>query len=301
MIPTTKTISIQGILLLALAQTMVGLNIVFSKLVVEHAPVLNILTIRFAFAAIILLPLHWLTKDRHMSLASYIKMLNQRDWVFIAAQGMTAGFLFNLLMLIGLDHTDANVAGIITSALPAIIATMSWLFLKERLTPKTCLCILLATIGLVIIASSKVQGVGEQHSFYGDLIVLISLLPEAAYYVLCKIYKNRLPIFLASSLLNFIVAIAFFVILLLLGQVNIAISAKDWLILVLLGLSSGLFYVFWLFGSRNVDTMIASISTAIMPVAAVLAAWAILGEQLVFAEFVGMVLIIGSIIVNAKR
>jgi drug/metabolite transporter (DMT)-like permease len=73
------------------------------------------------------------------------------------------------------------------------------------------------------------------------------------------------------------------------------------LILLTLGLSSGLFYVFWFIGSQRVDGIMASLSTATMPVATVILAWLILNEQLTLMEFIGMSVVILSIVLYAKR
>jgi drug/metabolite transporter (DMT)-like permease len=299
-----KTYSfLQGICFLILAQTMVGLNIVFSKCLVSSLPLLFMLTLRFGLAALILLPLHWLTPAKQLSLRHYFSELTRRDWYFIFAQALTAGVLFNCLMLLGLHYTDANVAGIITSALPAIIALMSWVILREKMSKKTGLCILFATLGLLVIAWDKWQGLGASHSFFGDAIVLLSLLPEATYYVLCKLHSNRLPVFLISSLINGINTLILLPLNLnsLASLNSLTLTPWTWLILVALGLSSGLFYVFWYFGVRQVDGIMASLSTAVMPVATVILAWLILGEQLTALQCAGMGLVILSIAIYARR
>ncbi len=291
----------QGIIFLTLAQAMVGVNIVTSKLLLSSIPVFVLLAIRFIFATLVLLPLHWTTSARNYPVKEHFSKLNGRDWVFILAQALTAGILFNCLMLTGLNYTDANVAGIITSALPAIIAIMSWLILGEKISAQKALCVIFATVGLVIIAYDKLNGVGYTHSFLGDFIVLFSLLPEAAYYVLCKFYSNRLPIFLTSALLNGINAVLLTPALFFIHWVPSDISMASWLILFIIGLSSGLFYVFWFMGSQRVDGVMASLSTAIMPMATVILAWIILREQLTSLELVGMGLVILSIVLYARR
>ncbi|KTD32896.1 transmembrane protein [Legionella nautarum] len=299
---SNKTYSfLQGICFLILAQTMVGLNIVFSKCLVSSLPLLFMLTLRFGLAALILLPLHWLTPAKQFSLRHYFLELTQRDWYFIIAQALTAGVLFNCLMLLGLHYTDANVAGIITSALPAIIALMSWVILREKISKKKGLCILFATLGLVVIAWDKWQGLGASHSFFGDVIVLLSLLPEATYYILCKLHSNKLPVFLISSLINGINALILLPFNNFASLNSLTLTPWIWLILVTLGLSSGLFYVFWYFGVRQVDGIMASLSTAVMPVATVILAWLILGEQLSALQCTGMGLVILSIAIYARR
>ena len=296
-----KSSFVQGIAFLALAQIMVGVNIVTSKLLISSMPVLVLLAIRFILASLILMLLHWTTPARKYSVKEHFSKLKRRDWFFIFAQALTAGFLFNCLMLAGLNYTDANVAGIITSALPAIIAVMSWFVLGEKISSEKALCVAFATAGLVVIAYGKLNGIGASHSFLGDFIVLLSLLPEAAYYVLCKFYSNRLPIFLTSALLNGINAVLLIPALFFVNWVPSDISIENWFILFVIGLSSGLFYVFWFMGSLRVDGIMASLSTAIMPIATVILAWIILSEQLNFLEFLGMGLVISSIVLYARR
>lgn len=292
---------LQGMIFLILAQIMVGTNIAFSKYVLASIPIQFVLFLRFSLAAVILLPLHWITPAKKLPLSYYFAQLKRRDWFFIVAQALSAGVLFNSFMLWGLHYTDANVAGIITSALPAIIAIMSWIILGETISGKKAICVGFATLGLVVIAYDKLHGVKAAHSFLGDALVLISLLPEATYYILTKIYVSRVPVFLISSLLNAINALLMLVFLSFSAWDGLAIQPLDWLILIILGLSSGLFYVFWYFGCQKVDGVMASLSTAVMPLATVIIAWMLLGESLTTGQTVGMGMVILSIAIYARR
>jgi drug/metabolite transporter (DMT)-like permease len=297
-----KNYFIQGLAFLSLAQIMVGVNIVYSKWLLSSLPVLVLLEIRFLLATLVLLPLHWTYADsRKHSLKMHFSQLVKRDWMFIFAQALSAGALFNVLMLTGLNYTDANVAGIITSALPALIALMSWFILKEKISAQKALCVLFATIGLVVIAYDRLSEVGASHSFFGDSIVLLALFPEASYYVLCKLYTNRLPVFLASALLNGINALLLLPVLFFVHWEPANIQLLTWFILIIIGLSSGLFYVFWFIGAQHVDGVMASLSTAIMPLSTVILAWMILGESLSALELAGMGLVLFSILLYARR
>lgn len=294
----SKPSSAQGMIFLIMAQIIVAISIVSAKFLIASLPIIVLLTIRFSLATIILLPLHWLTPDKQFSIPKHLSQLSFKDWGFIIAQALSAGVLFNLLMIMGLHYTDANIAGIITSALPALIAIMSWLILGEQISRKTIACIIMATIGLVIIATTKATGVDLNNSTLGNLLIFCSLLPEAAYYILTKLHPNRLPIFLISALLNGINALLLLISILFIQPNFDAISFQNWLILGFLGLTAGLFYVFWFFGCQKVDGVKASLATAIMPVATVIFAWVLLGEELSTVELMGMSLVILSIIAN---
>lgn len=290
----------QGIMFLIFAQIMAGVNIVFSKYVLSSIPILFILTLRFSLAFAILLPLHFFMIAKRKQV-SYFTKLKRRDWIFIFAQAVTAGVLFNFFILSGLEHADANVAGIISSALPAIIAIMSWVILGEKMSGKKALCVCFSTFGLMVIAFDKFLGVKVKSSFWGEILILISLLPEATYYILSKMHTNTLPAFLISSLLNGINALLLTSYLIFTVSVPPSISFFDWFILIILGLSSGLFYVLWNFGCQKVDGVMISLSTAIMPLSTVVIAWVVLGEQLSKLQLIGMTMIILSILVYAKR
>jgi drug/metabolite transporter (DMT)-like permease len=289
-----------GVMLLILAQCLVGINIVACKYLLTSMSPVFLLLVRFSLASILVLPLHWLHKPQQ-SLSAYFYALSSRDWQHLLAQALTAGVLFNCLMITGLSYTDANVAGIITSALPAIITLMSCCVLKETLTPKKSLCLLFASIGLFIIAYDKLESLSTSHSLMGDAIVVFALLPEAAYYVLSKLHSVNLPIFLLSSVFNAINACVLFLFVLF-NHISLPSTIDiHWIILILLGLTSALFFVLFCLGSQRVDGLMASLSTAVMPVATVILAWLILGEQLSYTEALGMGLVMCSIIIYAKR
>ncbi|MBS0358277.1 MAG: DMT family transporter, partial [Proteobacteria bacterium] len=196
---------LDGFGILILAQLMVSINIVGSKYLLPTIPILLLLTLRFLLSAGLLLPLHWVTKKN--SGYQDLKTLNKKDWLFILAQALSAGVFFNGLMLLGLNYTSANAAGIITSALPAIIAVMSFLILKEYFSKRKSLCVGLATLGLLITSFDQFFGIQENHSLSGDCLIFLSLIPEASYYILSKLHPNRLPIFLISGIVNAINAI----------------------------------------------------------------------------------------------
>lgn len=290
-----------GMLYLLLAQVMVALNIVVSKTLLGIIPIWVMMNIRFGIATVILFVLHFVSPHRHVTLLDYFKQVQRKDWVFLWAQALCAGVLFNCLMLNGLNMTDANVAGIITSVLPAMIAIFSWLFLKEHISFKKCLCVLLATGGLLVIACDKFTTVGKAHSFLGDAIVLLSLVPEASYYILTKMHKTPLPVFLTSSLLNGINTVILFPISIAQHWNPFTMDGSQWIIMIFLGISAGLFYVFWLFGSQKVDGVMASLSTALMPITTVLFAWLLLHEALNLHQTIGLSLVLLSIWVYSRQ
>lgn len=287
--------------LLIIAQSMVGINITGTKYLIASMPFIFLLTIRFCFASVILLMLHFISNTHKKSTLEHLAPLTIRDWKYILGQALCAGVFFNLFMVTGLHYTDAAIAGIITSALPAVIVLLCWLILKEKLTSKKLLCLGFATLGLIVINANKLMAVSVNNSIFGDLLILISLVPEAGYYVLVKMHASqvKLPVFLVSAILNGINAVLLLPYCFFLGWQSLHLTSFDWLILATIGLSSGLFFVFWSIGSSKMDTSTAALSTATMPISTVIIACLSLGEMINGMQLVGMVLVIVSIVVYA--
>lgn len=287
-----------GYLLLILAQLMVGICIVTQKALLASFPITTILFIRFTSGFVFLLLLH---KVFFGGFFAPLKQLKRIDWLFIFFQAVFAGALFNILLLLGMHYTSASIAAIITSALPAIVAIFSIIFLKEKITFFTILCILFTIGGLVIINLHNLFNTNN-NSLLGDFIVLLSLLPEAGYYILSKIHENKLPVFLVSALMNGI-NIPLFLLFLFIPSQHLGgyFSFKIVLLFLVVGISSALFYVFWYLGYKRVSGSSAGLTTAFMPIATLLVAFIFLGETISLLQLVGMIFVILSIFVNARR
>lgn len=280
--------------LLILSQIMVSVGIVCSKYLLTHLPLFVILELRFAVATLILDNVGQLVYRRRMRRHARIR---SRDWLVITAKALCAGFLFNGLMLLGLRYASASVAGIITSTLPAVVALLSFVILKEVLSLQKWLCIGCAVLGIAVMNLSHVTHAAQPHSALGGLFILLALLPEAMYYILVKRFHTRVPGILLATIINGINALAFLPLAIWqLSHIN-NIHFTPWILLVILvsGSASGLFYLLWYLGSKNVPASLASFFIAAMPISTIIIAWIFLDESLGLMQFIGMLFIIGSI------
>jgi drug/metabolite transporter (DMT)-like permease len=283
------------------AQSMVAINIIGAKILLLHLPILMILCARFSLACLFMLVLHIFScrqQAKGHSLA-LLSALSTREWILLISQALCAGLLFNFLLLFGLPHTSANAAGIITSALPAMIVVLSIVFIKERLSLANLLCVSLAALGLLVMSWHKGQA-GQANEWLGNILVFLALLPEAGYYVLAKYSQVKLPLFFAASLLtgfNLLFLIPATLLSVDFSHLhNTSLSSE---LLVLLGLSTGFFYVFWGIGCQQISGSVANLFTAIMPVFTLLLAWLVLHETITILQLLGMSLVIGSIAINS--
>lgn len=286
---------------LVLAQVSVGVNIVGSKYLLPHMSVIALLVARFWLAGILLFACHGFLPRSKQPLAQ----LTKRDFVFLILQALFAGALFNLLLLAGLQYASASVAGVITAALPAMITIFSVLLLKERLSLYGVACVLLAVVGLIIVNAHGIggsSGAGLHHTqLKGVLILLLALLPESLYYVLCKMHRVNMPLFLLSAWINVINGIVILPVLLFHhSALLVSLSGSLMVVLLLVCGSSALFYVCWYLGCRQVSGSVAGLFTAVMPIATLVLSWLFLSEGLSVLQMVGLLLVITSIIMYAR-
>ena len=144
---TTLLARAKPLLLLLLAQACVGMNIVLSKRLINHVDPLIMMTTRFTFAALSMVPL-WLQQHER---ERWYCHLTKTDWLALLAKSLGAGIFFNLLILTGLHFTNANSAGLIASLLPAIVIGLNIMLFKQQLNKQMMIAIMISVAGLILI------------------------------------------------------------------------------------------------------------------------------------------------------
>ena len=114
--------------LLALSMALVGSYVALSKPLVLVLPVFLLAWLRFGIGG--LATLHWLKRpadEPAMTPAT-------RKYLFL--ESFFGNFLFSICMLFGVSMTTAVSAGVIMAAIPAVVAVMSWVLLKEKINAR---------------------------------------------------------------------------------------------------------------------------------------------------------------------
>ncbi len=232
----------------------------------------------------------------------------RRALPLLAAQALFGIALFRILMLLALRLTSAAVAGVATSATPALTALLSALFLRERIGPRTAVGITLAALGIATLQSGGAAlgaplGVaGGSGELVGCLLALGAAASESAFNVLSK----RLPAAVGPRLASAaVMALA----LVILGGLSLATGEKvEWasigterlLALAYMGLfSSALAYILWFAGVARVPASTAGAFAGLMPLSSFALSIAFLGERPRAAAFAGSALAIAGILLCA--
>ena len=190
---------------LALSMALVGSYVALSKPLVAAFPVFLLAWLRFGIGGAAML--HWLKKP-----ATEAPMTPQiRRLVFL--ESFLGNFLFSICMLFGVSMTSAVSAGVIMASIPAVVALMSWVFLRERIAPRVWGAVACAALGIGLLALSKSEhpmphGPGLEGdstpypAWLGNLLVLGAVLCEAAYAVIGKKLTGALGPRRITALIN---------------------------------------------------------------------------------------------------
>ena len=268
-----------GYLLLAAGMSVVGTYVALAKPLTAVFPVFLLAWLRFAIASVVMIP--WAIR-RPGDVA-----LDNRSRRALFVQSFFGNFLFSICMLIGVSLTSATASGVILSSLPAAVAALSWLFLRERVGWRVAVAVALAVAGLGILTLGRAGTPGATSSALGNLLVAGSVLCEAVYVILGKQLTATLSPRRISALIN-LIGLVLMTPLGLWQARNFdfgSVSVGFWALLVFYALSASMFSTWlWLSGLRHVPASHSGVFTLAMPIAASLVGVSFLGEHLGLAH-----------------
>ncbi len=294
-----------GYLNLAVAQTVVGVNAVIGKYLANEVPLFIFVCGRFLIGSVILLWAFKLSKEPMLTptYAHEQNKLSSKEWLWLIAQALTGGLLFNLLFFGGLCFTTASSAGIISSTLPAMIAICAWVFLKESLSTRKILAIILAVLGIFIISLDNGSGASSgQGNFLGDALILLAMFPEALFTIFGRLLGKRVQPLASAAIVTTICWLSTipFGVYDLVTKADYGLSLWHIVLILFSGASTVIFYYCCNKGLAVVQAGISAVFGSLFPVSATILAWLFLDERLGMYDFIGMVVILTSIVVGAE-
>ncbi len=255
----------------------VGAYVGFSKLLVAVFPVFLLAWLRFGIAAVAMAT--WLPRG------ATEPRLDARSRYLLFLESFLGNFLFSICMLFGMSHAGAISAGVIMAGIPAAVALLSWLFLRERLTLRMMAAIALAVSGVGVLALSRnagADGGSESASILGTALLVGAVFCEASYVVIGKRLTGNLSPKRISALINLWG-------LILVTPLGIwsawsfdfaAVSVGIWGGLALYALAASMWTVWlWMTGLKRVPASKAGIFTVFLPITSALVGVLFLGER----------------------
>lgn len=265
---------------------LVGSYVGLSKQLVLVFPVFLLAWLRFGIGGLAML--HWLRKPASEA------PLDAPTKRLLFLESFLGNFLFSICMLFGVSMTSAVAAGVIMASIPACVAVMSWVFLRERVGLRVWASVACAVLGIALVSLSKgehsaesLQGteadLASKKAWLGNLLVFCAVLCEAAYAVIGKKLTSSMGPKRISSLIN----LWGFALVTPLGlwqalQFDFtSVSGSVWLLLLFYSLAASVWTVWlWMTGLKTVPAAQAGVFTVMLPIAAAAVGVLLLGERM---------------------
>lgn len=270
---------------LALSMSLVGSYVALSKPLVAVFPVFLLAWLRFAIGGLAMST--WLRKP-----ADEPPLARRTRWLLFL-ESFLGNFLFSICMLFGVRLTTAVATGVVMSSIPAVVAVLSAIFLRERIGRRTAAAIALAAIGIGLFSLEKpadAASAGDGGQFFGiplpmwgNLLVFVAVVCEASYVVIGKRLTDGLGPRRISAIIN-LWGLALVTPLGVWATMRFEFSAVPpalWGLLVFYALAASVWTVWlWMTGLKAVPASRAGVFTVMLPISAAAIGVLFMGESL---------------------
>ena len=287
---------------LAAASIWGGMYVV-SKVVLEVIPPFALLSTRLVlgFLALWIVVLWRKTPSTRHSLDNQ-KMTAAQFWrifgVGIIGYGISLGFQF-----VGTKLSTAANGSLVTSATPALVLPFAFLLLKEQVTPRRLIAILVASLGVLAVIDPRTADLSSS-LFLGNLSLLGAAITWALYSVLVRKTSPGLDLIQSSAIM-------------LLGGLPITIPMGLWelstqgLGTITIGILGGILFLgiistaiamfLWNYAFAKLPAAAASLTFFAQPLVGTLLGWLFLNETITPLSLFGGLLIGIGILITTRE
>jgi len=273
-----------------------GSSFIATKVVIQELPPVTVVWLRFAMGVLIL--------GGAVVLRQQWQMPRWKDLGYFLLLGFLGITFHQWLQSNGLVTAQASTTAWIVATMPAFIALLGWLALKEQMGAIRWLGILLAAAGVLLVITQgdlASLGMGRFRSA-GNMLILISAPNWAVFSVLSRPGLQKHP---PARMMFYVMSLGWLLTTVLCfagpGVSGVSqLTVRGWLALGFLGIfCSGFAYIFWYDALESLPASQVGAFLYIEPLVGVLAAAVILGEPLIWASIAGgTIILLGVWLVN---
>lgn len=285
-----KKTFLNRILLLVIIPLFWGSTFLGTKICLRDLSPLYLGAIRYTLSSVIFLVVLFSKVKINESIIEF-----RKHWKLFFLVGLVGTFFAAFFQNIGLRLTTASVSSLLGTLEPVLVAVLSVIFLKEKLSKVTIIGLVTAFFGgFILITNGNIYAIiNLDGAILGNLFILISICSYAVYTILTKILVGRSdPLYavtfstIIGSLLLFIAAFIFEDI-----QILFQVSLQTWLAIVYLAIFPTCLSLF-LFNKllAEVDATKTSIILFLLPLYGMFLSVLILNESLTKSMVFGTIL-----------
>lgn len=228
------------------------------------------------------------------------------EWITVVVIGGMTFCFSPLLQLTGLNASRATDNALIIAMEPMMTVLLAWMILREKLSLSYIVSFGIALLGFTLLAGLSVHGLElSPVHFWGNVIMLVSLLGEASYSIGgSKLLGRHSPISIfGMSIFSGVILLTISVIILS-GEgpwavLQAAVHQMTWksaLALAWLGpLGTTASYLYWMYALKEAPVSSIALTLFVQPLSGSLMGYLFLGERLSWSQSLGGVLIIVAV------
>lgn len=283
-----------GSLYLSLAASIWGGMYVVVKVVVDTIPPLELVWLRYMIAIIALVIIGTMTKQSWR--------IDRRNWLLIFMIGLIGNTISIVAQEIGTMLSTAQMGAIITATTPAFMVVFARFILKEKITFKKTVSIILATFGVYMIVGNA--HIDSSHQLGGVALLIAALTWSLMSVLIKRVPEQYSPIVVTSY--GTIVAIIVLTPLAIPRLINLDFHAMAepsiWGGLLYLGvISTACGFLLWNRGLQMLNAASGGLFFFFQPIVGTFLGWLLLGEQIGVSFWVGTVLIFSGVLLVIRE
>ncbi len=271
-----------------------GIAWVMTRYLVKDMPPFTVSFWRLFFTFVALLPfvfLHYRQNYQKNKNDQKVdcQALKKKSWLLIlmAIFGVIG---WNLFMALGVQYISASEASIVNASTPFIIGVLSCIFLKNKLSLRFIIGLIIAFFGVFLSVNKGFSGISIN---IGVLIILSGSFCWSIYTLLTKIMDQKIPYIIWLTILFIIGIIIMLPLLIYEGMPISSYTGRQILLLVALGVFPGaIANLLWVRGVKILGPAYAGIIMNLVPLFATVSGILFLKESTSIIQITGFIILL---------
>lgn len=281
------------ILFLILANLFWAGNYVFGKFVVAEMSPLQLTFSRWLIAVFLLFPIaHWIERPDWKNV--------WREWKTLLVMSILGIIAYNFLLYEALRFTTSMNAALVNSINPAVIVLFSALLLKERISLKNSLGLIISLLGvLLVLTKGQLEQIFQLDYNQGDLIMLLAILVWTFYSIIGKKLKTTPPI--SATAVSVFLGLVILLPFVLMSGIEYQLSQPAVIGLLYIGIfpSVGSF-IFWNVSLRHIGAGRAGVFLNLIAVFTAILSL-LLGKTITSVQIIGGILVFIGVYLTSQK
>lgn len=271
-----------------------------NRYLVGYFDIFVILFTRYLLATIFSIAVIWIEIKKSQGkggIRKKLMVIEKPDIKYIVLIGIVGYVGAVVLQLLGTKYSNASISSVVNAINPLFIIIFAAIILKERITAKKVVCLILALLGTFIIGSNVTGTVT-----FGVVFSGVAAMAWAA----AAVITRKISFKYDTSVITFWALLLAGICLLPMAIVQIAkdgignIPWQAWVGLVYIGLiSTGMANLLWNKSLSMMESGKCSLFYPLQPVIATILGVVFLGESLTVSFMIGFVIIVIGVVINA--